>query len=89
MGTEYSVVPSANRVLSCQRGYFDHSESTELGLFLVKSIEGRYAIITLKITIESPRKKFMLAPMLTAVGVYSVHVYFTFPSQASPGWGSE
>src|SRR5215211_910814 len=41
IGTEYSVLPSASKVLSCQRGYFNHSESTESGLFLVKSREGR------------------------------------------------
>jgi hypothetical protein len=43
----------------------------------------------LKVTIETPRKKFMPAPVLTAVGVYSVHVNFTSPKEASPGWGSE
>jgi hypothetical protein len=43
----------------------------------------------LKITIETPRKKFMLAPTLTAVGVYRVHLNFTSPNEASPGSGSE
>src|SRR6266508_2306107 len=81
IGTEDSILPSASRMLSCQRGYLNHSESSDSGLFLVKRSDGLYAIIMLKATIERPRKKFMLAPMLTAVGLYSVHVNFTCPKE--------
>src|ERR687885_1506474 len=85
IGTEGSILPSARIVLSCQKGYLSHSESTGCGRFLVNSIEGLYAMIMLNATIERPRKKFMLAAVLTAAGVYSVHENFICPNQASPG----
>ena len=85
-GTELSMRPSASRVLSYHTGYFDHSESSDSGLFLVNSRDGLKAIIMLRVDIESPRKKCMFEAVPN-VGVKNGYVNFAPPRSLLPGSG--